>query len=766
MMKRVRGGLAAGVAAAVAVGVLLPGAALGEGRCGTYAWCDMSLSPDQRATLLENAMSQSDKIAMLTGGSASDVGVPAIAGVDGSVGVRTTGKSTGATAFPSATALAANFDPAMARMYGAAVADEVRAYGYDYVQGPNVNIMRTPLGGRTFEAYGEDPLLSGQMSIGWIDGAQSQGVMSTIKHYILNDQEGQLGVSPLFGADGGRVITNVVVNPRTLHEIDLRPFAEAIAQAHPAQVMCSYNQINGEFGCDNPYTLQTVLRKELGFQGIIQSDLFAAHTPQADLNAGMDYDIGGNSDNAAEVRLALADGQVSQQTLEARVHEYLRTLFAYGFFDRNAYVNDPTKIDQAHSDAVATATEEGGATLLKNDGVLPLTGMDRKIVVIGKPAELYIFGYGSSQVTPDQTPVTLLQGIQTRAAKAGDTVTYDDASNLSQAAADAKNADAAIVVAADSETEGSDKQCMSLMPSCAPTTFSTLGNYNPQDEQLAWGNQDKLVSTIEQANPHTIAVLESGAPVLTPWRASLGALLEAWYPGQDGGTAIADVLWGDVNPGGRLPVTFPDSYGQEPTASSTSCYPGTPGGTVQTSAGAGTLYTETVCEGVFPGYRWFDARHLKPAYPFGFGLSYTGFRLSHLAITPNAAAPGATVAVTVTNTGRRTGYAVPELYLGLPSSKSVPEPPAALAGFAKVQLAPGQSQTVTIPIDAQELSYWDTATSSWRIAPGCAKVMVGTSSQNLPLQGVLADGGADCRADAAERSGNESRRIGRLSYGR
>ena len=679
------------VAGIVAFSLAVPTAATAQGRCGTYAWCNTTLSPDQRATLLEDAMSQSDKVAMLTAGAASDVGVPAISFDDGALGVRTTSQpGESATAFPSGTALAANFDQAMARAYGAAVGVEQREHGYDGDDGPTVNIMRTPLGGRTFEAYGEDPLLDAQTAVGWIDGLQSEGVMADVKHFIENDQEGQLGVSPLEGANGGRQLVNVIVNQRTLHEVELRPFDAAVQQANAAAVMCSYNQLNGQFACDNPSLLQSVLRGQLGFKGIIDSDLLAAHTPQADLSAGMDWDIAGNSDNAAEVDAALADGQVSEATLDARVHEYLRTLLAYGFFDRAAYTNDPPATEPAKSQAVDIRTEEGGATLLKNDGILPLTAKDKRIAVIGLSAENYVFGFGSSQVTPYQT-VDLLQGIQARAAQAGDTVTYDTGTDLAQAEADAKAANVAIVVAADSESEGDDKLCMSLTPQCAPTQTSTITPDNPADDQAAWGDQDTLISDIAAANPHTVAVLETGAPVLTPWRSQLAGLLEAWYPGEDGGTSVAHVLWGDVDPQGRLPVTFPASDAQEPAAQSTAWYPGVVSPSVQANASSGAIYQETFGEGVFVGYRWFDAHRETPAYPFGYGLSYTTFAYSHLQID------GHTVKLTVTNTGERNGTAVPEVYLGLPSTAAIPEPPEQLAGFDKLALAPGEHATVTIP---------------------------------------------------------------------
>jgi beta-glucosidase len=601
--------------------------------------------------------------------------------------------------------------------------------------------MRTPLGGRTYEGYGEDPFLDAQTAVGWIDGLQSEGVMATVKHFIENDQEGQIGVSPLFGAIGPRPFTNVMVDQRTLHEIELRPFAAAVSQAHVAAVMCAYNQVNGEPSCDNKSLLEGVLRDQLGFRGIIMSDALAAHSPQADLNAGMDWDIVGNADNAAEVNLALADGEVSEATLNARVHEYLRTLFAYGFFDRAAYTDDAPKTEPASSQAVDIATEEGGATLLKNDGVLPLAATDKRIAVIGQPASEYVFGFGSSQVNPYST-TDVLQGIQARAAAAGDTVTYDAGTDLASAEADARAANVVILVAADSESEGDDKECMSLVPQCAPTQASVLTPQSPGDDQLGWGDQDALISEIEAVNPHTVVVLETGAPVLTPWRSKLAGLLEAWYPGEDGGTAIAHVLWGDVDPGGRLPVTFPASYSQEPVAGNASSYPGTINLNCDPTAVTCAYYQEKYNEGVFVGYRWFDAHHEVPSYPFGYGLSYTKFKLSNLTASHTR------VTLTVKNTGTSTGYAVPQVYLGLPSSAAIPEPPNQLAGYDKLKLAPGRSARVRIPLQQNSFQYWDTAASHWETMPGCVAIRVGTSSSSLPLAADVPQAGGVCAARA------------------
>jgi beta-glucosidase len=295
-------------------------------------------------------------------------------------------------------------------------------------------------------------------------------------------------------------------------------------------------------------------------------------------------------------------------------------------------------------------------------------------------------------------------------------VAYDDGSDPARAAALAKSSDVAIVVAANYLTEGADLNCLTL------------------ECPNAYGDQDGLIEQVAQANPRTVVVLTTGGPVLTPWRDRVKALLEAWYPGERGGSAIARVLFGDVNPSGHLPITFPRSEADEPTAGDPDSYPG-------------VANKETYKEGVFVGYRWFDNQRLAPAFPFGFGLSYTKFSYSRLAVTPTAT--GGTVAATVKNAGARAGAAVPQLYLGLPSRPGVPQPPAQLKGFRKVALKRGQSRRVTFSLDARSVSYWDTAANSWRIAPGCVKVMVGSSSRDLPLRRVLAVNGARCTNAAA-----------------
>jgi beta-glucosidase len=699
-------------------------------------------------------MSQSDKIGVLTGKEATDVEMPPIKFTDGAVGAG--GVQSGAnpaTAMPSATALAANFDQAMAYSYGSVVGQEVKHRGFDGNWGPTVNIMRTPLGGRTYEAYGEDPFLSGQTAVGWIDGLQAQGVMADVKHFAANNQEGQYGVSPLVAPYGGRQFVNVHVSQRALHEIELTPFEAAITQGHSDTVMCSYNQLEGQYACANPFLLKETFHGLFGSDGFTVSDAVACHEPANDLNAGLNFDIVGSCYAPPLVEAALASGMVSQVTFEQRVFEVLRKLFAVGFFDHPKWPNNITLDNRAAATAVADATDERGAVLLRNGGALPIDPKKvHSIAVIGPAANQYIRGNGSSAVTPYEK-ITALAGITARAAQAGIKVSYDEGRAPATAQALAQASDLAIVVAGDTESEGVDQRCMSLTAECGGGGQAIPPE--PQSTQTTFGNQDELITHVAAANPNTVVVLETGAPVLTPWRASVNALLEAWYPGQDGGTAIAHVLFGDSDPGGRLPATFPKSEADLPTApGGMAQYPGTVNPVENCEVNSSVpcpYYQEYYTEGVLSGYRWYDSQHLEPAFPFGFGLSYTTFRYPvqsmRLTRTSYGGVPTA-VTLTVKNTGTRTGWAVPEVYVSLPSQPGAPMPPRQLAGFAKVQLAPRKSQRVTIPLQLRSFEYWSEAEHGWRVAKGCGRIEVGPSSRELPLSkgiGIVAGAAPGCQ---------------------
>jgi beta-glucosidase len=698
------------------------------GRCGDHPWCDTSLSPDARAGLLLDALTQDEKVSLLAGDDlaggfsggptqhtgTSDgvprVGLPPVYYSDGPVGPR----QGSATALPVPMALAATFDPAMAFAHGSVVGNEVKDKGNDVVFAPTVNIMRTPLGGRTFEAYGEDPFLDAQMAVGWIDGAQSQGVIADVKHFAANNQEGDAGPVANLSAPsqpigpppvaGNRMTENSVVDERTLREIYLPQFEAAVKDAHVGTVMCSYNRLNGDYACENPHLLHDILERDWGFKGYVIADYGAAHDTPGNLNGGLDFEPWpGLAYSPEAVDAVLAARLATPQQADDHVRRVLRTLFAYGFFDRSAYKDDDGQIDKTAHAQTAEQIEQSAITLLENRGALPLrTAGLRSIAVIGKDANAFITGGGSGDVTPFSF-VTPLQAIRQRAGSRV-RVSYDDGSDASSAAALAKGADVALVFAGDYETEGTDRACLTL--ECPNTN----------------GDQDSMIEQVAAANPNSVVVLETGGPVLTPWRDKVAGLVEAWYPGEQGGTAIAHMLFGDADPGGRLPATFPREEGDIPTAGDREKYPG---------VAENVKYKE----GVLVGYRWYDANRIAPAFPFGFGLSYTSFGYGTLRVS------GSSASVTVTNTGSRLGVEVPQLYLGLPSpGPGMVQPPKQLKGIEKLSLAPGESRRVTVAITPRDLSYWDTGAGDWSIAPGCYGVMVGRSSRDIVRRATLAVG--------------------------
>ncbi|GAC1321266.1 MAG: glycoside hydrolase family 3 C-terminal domain-containing protein [Thermoleophilaceae bacterium] len=701
------------------------------GRCGEPAqrpWCDTSLSPDARADLLLGALTPDERISLLggddvvgvmggahqhtgTSNGVDRVGLPTTYYSDGPVGPRQ-GQATG---LPIPMGLAATFDPRLAYAHGSVAANEARDKGNDVIFGPTVNIMRTPLGGRTFEAYGEDPFLDARMTVGWINGAQSQGVIGDVKHFAANNQEGQAGpAGSLSGPgqplgppaiQGNRFTVNANVDERTLREVYLQQFEAAVKEAHVGTVMCAYNRLNTQYACENPHLLLDILKREWGFQGYVLADYGAAHDTRASLAGGLDFEpFPGVVYGPVAVRAALLTGATTMPVIDEHVHRILRTLFAYGFFDREAYRDDDSQIDKQGHAQTSQRIEESAVTLLKNGGALPL-GQPRSIAVIGSDADSYKTGGGSSNVVPFFY-TTPLQAIADRAGPAAQ-VRYDPGSNADQAAAAARGADVAIVFASDYQTEGTDRTCLTL----------ECGNSQR-------GDQDGLISRVAAANPNTIVVLETGGPVLTPWRDQVKGLLEAWYPGEEGGPAIARVLFGDVNPGGRLPATFPNQEGDLPTAGDPASYPG-------------VAENETYKEGIFVGYRSYEARNLAPAFPFGAGLSYTSFAYSGFGATAPDQAGISTVSFTIRNNGARSGDEVPQVYLGAAAGSPVPEPPKWLAGFERITLGPGQSRRMTITIARRSRQYFDVQTNAWRDLPGCLPVAVGASSGDIRLRGTL-----------------------------
>ena len=712
--------------ALLALGAPAAGAA---GRCGPHPWCDTSLSPDRRAALLLGALTRDEKISLLAGdepfgvaggpgthtGTSNGVprvGLPTTYYRDGPVGPR----SGQATSMPSPISLAASFDRRLARRHGAVVGDEVKRKGNDVVFAPTTNLMRTPLGGRTFESYGEDPYLQSRMGVEWIRGAQAQGVIGNVKHYAVNNQEGAgatIPGSPLgAGAQGNRLTVDARVDERTLREVYLPHFEAAVKEARVGSVMCAYNRVNGQYACENRHLLTDILKREWGFKGFVLADYGAAKNTGPQLRNGLDFEPWpGISYSPIPVRAALASGQAPAGSVDEHVRRILRTLFAYGFFDRAAYPYDDGAIDRRGHARAAAEIEQAGITLLKNDGVLPIQpSRVRTLAVIGADADRFKSGGGSSNVRPFAV-TTPRQGIERRAGSRM-RVRYDPGEDPDQAAAVARSADMAVVVVADTAGEGADKPCMGL--DCGSTE----------------GGRDELIETVAAANRRTVVVLETSAPVLTPWRGRVPGLVEMWYPGVEGGTALARVLFGDVDPGGRLPATFPRREADLPTSGDPEAYPG---------VAERVVYKE----GIFVGHRWFDAKGIEPAYAFGHGLSYTRFSYRNLRVR-RARGGGAVVLADVRNTGRRTGSEVPQLYLGMPQARGVRQPPRVLKGFSKLRLSPGQRRTARFRLSPRDLSYYDARAGRWRVARGCYAVLVGRSSRDIRLRGVLSRGGARC----------------------
>ncbi len=829
------------------------------GNCARAPWMDRHKSPDERASLLLPQLTLDDKMLLLHTisdstharqvGPIPDLCVPALLLTNGSAGVSSGGVvQYPATALPAPIDAAAAWAPSTAARYGAVEGRETLDLGRNLLEGPDVNIARVPLNGRTFEAYGEDPYLAGQTAVGDIRGIQSQGAIAEVKHFAANNQE------------TSRSTIDEHIDARTLHEIYFPAFQDAVVEGRAGSVMCAKNQTNDQYSCENGGLLQQALRQDWGFQGFVTSDFSSCHNTLNCVGAGMSIELPSATYYGDALKADVVSGQVSMASVDGLVYPALRTMLRFGLFDRSQTTKP---INAAADGRVARDAAEAGTVLLKNDGgVLPLSSRrGHSVAVIGPGANTALTGgAGSPDVAPLYT-VSPLTAIEKRAGGAvkveyadgmppvnlgpqpaipssalspsdstagvsGLTAQYFPTPNLAgapavtrtepwidtdyhsvapvaglpanswsvrwtgtvtapvtgtytfnltshgsaalfldgsqiasgkgsfpsstatatvslvagqphairvdyqgtstielgwtgpataqdsqiaQAVAAAKSADVAVVFVGEKESEGVDRTSLALP-----------------------GYQDQLVEAVAAANPRTVVVLNTGAPVLMPWLNQVAGVLEAWYPGEEDGNAIAAVLFGDRDPGGRLPITFPRSLADTP-ANTPAQYPGVGG-------------VATYSEGVFVGYRHYDESGIDPLFPFGYGLSYTTFKLGRLTIDGDTRALSSRngqskVGVDVTNTGRRAGSQVVQLYIGHPADSPVPEPPNQLEGFAKVQLAPGQTKHVTLTLSPQSFAYWDTAANNWTVQQGTYTVSVGTSSRDLPLTAHVKIGG-------------------------
>ena len=763
-----------------------------------------------------------------------EIGLPALKMADGPVGVRNYGPS---TTFTGGIALAASWNPGLAKQVGMMIAHDAKARGVHFMLGPGVNIYRAPMNGRNFEYFGEDPFLASRTAVGYVEGMQSLGVSATIKHYMGNNSEFL------------RHDENTVVDERTMREIYLPTFEAAVREAHVGAIMDSYNLINGEHATQNSFINIQVAKKDWGFQGLIMSDWVATYDGVAAANGGLDLEMpSARFMNRQNLLPAIKAGKVSEATIDDKVRRILRTAITLGWLD-----HDQTDLSwprySAESNKVALQEALEGMVLLKNDhNLLPLDKA-KKVAVIGPDAYPGVpVGGGSAGVRPFET-ISFMQGIADYVGTAG-TVLYNrgiptltemaDQTNFTTAAsggqpgvavqvfnsADLSGAPAQSYTAAhmsmivENPQRSLDEELASQPMStrwtgyysaAASGSFTVFAQANGEhsgyrvfvddkkvlddwdtakaltDEttlQLSQGShkvvleqfrldrhrrtrvrlgivplativdpeakaiaknadavvvavgfdpeteseggdrtfalppaQDQLIQDIASANPNVIVVITSGGNVdMNGWADRVPGLIEAWYSGQAEGTALAKILFGEVNPSGHLPVTFEKRWEDNPVHDSYYLIPGT----------KDIKYKE----GIFVGYRGYEKNNVQPRFPFGFGLSYTTFKFANLQASPTS------VEFDVTNTGQREGAAVPQVYIGEEHSK-VPRPAKELKGFAKVNLKPGETQHVVIPLNDRSFEYYDVGTKQWTSGGPPWNVMVGSSVEDIELKGVI-----------------------------
>ncbi len=694
-------------------------------------WCNPVLSVDVRATLLERQMTTDEMLRLVDGkfaeaasfmpgphsktpasalGSAGFVpgvprlGIPDLQESDAGLGVADpvdlSGKPIRGTAgysvaMPSGLATAATWNPAMAYAGGSMIGLEAHEEGFNVLLAGGVNLARDPRNGRNFEYAGEDPLLAGTIVGNTVAGVQRQHVITTVKHYAFNDQETNRGA------------VNVAIGRGPARESDLLAFEIALDIGKPGSVMCSYNRVNSFYACQNDELLNRTLKHDWHYAGYVMSDWGAVHDTSASL-AGLDQESGDYLDDKVyfgePLKHAIESGKVPIARLHDMVRRILRSMFANGVFDNPPVLR---RIDTKTDTAVAQRDEEQGAVLLRNTGILPLPRRVSSIAVIGLNTDRgVISGGGSSQVLPVGGPAVKpgnepwpgpiiwdpsspLNAIRAEAPKAR--VSFYGGMNLATAERYARSSSIAIVFAYQWQAESIDAPGISLPNS-----------------------QDALIARVARANSNTVVVLETGNPVTMPWLSQTRAVLEAWYPGSAGGKAIARLLFGEVSPSGRLPITFPKSVSQLPRRT------------------IDPKIADYSIEGSDVGYRWFLRRSESPLFPFGFGLTYSTFRYSNLKLRSGTALQAT---FDVTNNGSRTAADVPQLYVSLPRASG--ERARRLASWQRLELRPGEKRSVTLTVDPRILARFEERANDWHVFSGAYTFYLGASAVDLRLSRSL-----------------------------
>jgi len=644
-------------------------------------------------------MTIEEKAALCTGASTwtttpiKRLGVPEMIVSDGPHGVRRVpdvhelaSNSLPATCFPTASCLASTWDVDLIRKVGEALGEECVALNVDVLLGPGANMKRSPLGGRNFEYFSEDPYLAGEMAASIINGIQSKGIGTSLKHFTANNQEFQ------------RFSISAEVDERTLREIYLPAFEKAVKQAQPWTVMCAYNKVNGTFASEHDELQNKILKDEWGFEGLVVSDWGAVRDRAAALKGGLDWEMPGPQDRRVQqVVNAIKNGELDEAVLNESVRRILRIVF------KSAETSKGGKFDVDAHHQLARQTAAEGMVLLKNNGILPLKGQQH-IAVIGRAAEHAHFqGGGSSHINPTKVAVPFRE-LQAQAGDAELTYAegYPEDDTFRQ-----NMIDEAVILAQDAD--------VSLLYIALPT-FKESEGYDRHDLDLT-EQQVALIKAVAAVQPKTVVVLNNGAPVaMSAWIDDVAAVLESWMMGQAGGSAIADVLFGAVNPSGRLAETFPLKLTDTPA------YINWPGDAGKVHYG----------EGLFIGYRYYDAKEIPVLFPFGYGLSYTTFEYSNAKVSAThfKDVNGVTVTVDVTNTGNVAGKETVQVYVHDQQSGLV-RPEKELKGFAKVELQPGETKTVSVDLDFRAFAYYHPKYQQWITEDGAFGILLAASAADI-----------------------------------
>ncbi len=743
-LHRRRGGMAVAVVSAglalLMGAVAVPSAVAAETDCSTVPWMDTGASSAERATALLDASSQHQKYRWLVEqpavtpartdwapGRAGENPVvypvqvpctPTIVYTDGPEAVR----SAGVTDFPSQLALASTWDLDLAYDKGVQQAEEAFAKRKNVILAPGIASGRTPLAGRTPEYFGEDSLLSGLLGAESIEGIESSGkVISDVKHYLANEQELD------------RQTSSSNMDERTLREVYALPYEIAVKRSDPESVMCAFNQVNGVYICESPL-MKDVLKADNGFEGFIMSDFGSVHSTAASLMNGLDQELNRPIYFTPEkLDAALAAGEITQERIDEAAFTVVKSYIDGGLFDHPLPAIAATEASTPSGEAVALRIAEEGSVLLKNDGVLPLAATEgQTIALIGPTASstpTTVSGQPVSAISvcsltlrfnpaapprntlPCEDVVSAETALTERAAEVGASVVWNNGQDLQSAAAAAASADVAVVVG-----------------------YQRMGEFSDIPDLHLQGGGDALIQAVEQANPNTVVVLQTGSAVEMPWLGGVQAVLETWYGGEQQGPAIASLLFGDTAPTGKLPMTFPRSTADLPTQTSAQ-YPGIfSDGSTTRPAGTTEIRQVLYSEGLEVGYKWYQAQGIDPLFAFGHGLTYTTFAYDKVQVTPKSTdgAKEIRISFRVTNTGDRAGTETAQAYVALPGSTGAPG--TRLVGWQKVTLQPGEHANVTIALSPEDLAdlhlleYWNTEAGDWSTAAGTYGVAVGGSS--------------------------------------